>query len=1313
MERHRPSRRRKEVQHYSDDNPNTFAVKGGQLITAVVPKPKPPAAKKQKRQLQRVETPHVPQDTLLAHSVEWIPACPMSHSPQNARTGTTLSLQWEKKSIVKATATSADGDTMAIADDEELLLYHRLEERRQIPIQDKVKAVVWQEPLVAIATSLEVVLYWHAQQTNVQLQGIQEMKPSKRGILGIDQTKKLHWLHWEQGEANTQTSCAAWKKTNEIFNVQVTPIRPDLQVHSVLWETEDLIIFVAIIDDEASLMRYSLAKMETLESAKLEKAIWGELTLTPDHVLVCTSREIQCRSRSSLSLVCAYGQAVTLHGKTLAWRSCELVRRPRQAETLATKKQSWCRQADALQEEPEDSNDLLLVGVPQFGRGPEELWSRLYVWDIHVPTQPLHMITTPQGGLSAVSIWNCRFGWRIHVVTAEHGIAWELSPAVASNFAGNMYPVGYQVVTDNLDFIEEEDALDFLVVDVNRNPQAAELTDENDQAIIDPEQEEVDVLGGDAPPISASVVISRELLSKIEDKSPPSSPTRATKSGGFLSSWPQFAHLETEQTVMLQDIAMPAKKAKRSRPTVETLLQQSVDPELRRKLLEEQNKWSLGQKSCLRMETASGEKEGPGTKATPNCAACQGRMVRHVCGKLEKPLDYEEIARREEEAREAVKQEKQRERTEKRRAADARRREAKKQKKLLEKRLREQEEQKLRDEELHRQQEMLTRQAEERRREEKRNDLDSYQMRTSHHPIPSFASFQLEQETSSHVPQQHSSGSPASIARSQTANETDALEALAGLAGLQSAVPVGPTELSQNSSNGNLVNTRGLQTLDLARTTTDGRDVNIVTEARSPVGASAEDSTNNSKSSHSAPSTEPDDDGRNEAIPGHTELVTATPLLVNSNEGIEAKTKPESPESPLDVFSTAAVQVALKEKAKEISSSAANVLCPTNGSTMVPHADTDGDATVSLFTEQNETSKGQGLGARTSYGDCNPATEAIERSMYEHHGTATMELSSRAADTSFTTNGSHVISRKDPHLVVGDDTGTKSTTLQGAQLTPTCSKDSDQTSRNGKPPASPLDLFSAAAEQLALRSKYQVSTSHDSPPDQANASSGVDTATLAGPSHGGKTVADALAGTFSLPQSNSTTASGVPSKIDTNQDSTSVLSEGRVQQDLNPKGDSVMASKVTHNDQATIGSVPSRSASAEQTSPAQSVMDKTISASNVTHGPSDTPSAPAVAVGKHAIHGFNPADGLPKTTTKVSLPSSRDFTKGEQTNGTKTIVEAVQSGHSHPGPAAVNESTCSSIDEGVATKTGPQSALAIFADTAVQMTKLGEDGDGS
>jgi hypothetical protein len=51
---------------------------------------------------------------------------------------------------------------------------------------------------------------------------------------------------------------------------------------------------------------------------------------------------------------------------------------------------------------------------------------------------------------------------RIILVTND-GQGHELLPEIESNFAGIMYPPGYQIITDNIEFIEEDGTLDKVV----------------------------------------------------------------------------------------------------------------------------------------------------------------------------------------------------------------------------------------------------------------------------------------------------------------------------------------------------------------------------------------------------------------------------------------------------------------------------------------------------------------------------------------------------------------------------------------------------------------------------------------------------------------------------------------------------------------------------------------------------------------------------------------------------------------------------------------------------------------------------------
>ena len=51
-------------------------------------------------------------------------------------------------------------------------------------------------------------------------------------------------------------------------------------------------------------------------------------------------------------------------------------------------------------------------------------------------------------------------GWQLTAATAFHGQAWEFRAGLKSDFSGNMYPTHYQVINDNVEYLEDEEELD-------------------------------------------------------------------------------------------------------------------------------------------------------------------------------------------------------------------------------------------------------------------------------------------------------------------------------------------------------------------------------------------------------------------------------------------------------------------------------------------------------------------------------------------------------------------------------------------------------------------------------------------------------------------------------------------------------------------------------------------------------------------------------------------------------------------------------------------------------------------------------------
>jgi len=290
-------------------------------------------------------------------------------------------------------------------------------------------------------------------------------------------------------------------------------------------------------------------------------------------------------------------------------------------------------------------SNMLLVGIPHPHRGPTELQSTLYVWK---PGQvlPLTTLQAPPGGLLGVHMSaDPVHGWHLTAVSATTGEAYEWGASLQSDFSGNMYPTHYQVIDDNVEYLEDEDELDKGGIISSNNGSVkddasttAVLTqDEEDlqralrESLDDNGNVKIDVLNTDdenANPFAtcfpawpdASLRPRSSSFSKALSQQ--SSPSRFRKAEPELfAGFPQLdavrqarqevtpapassangngaPHLtDTERLAILNK----ATKGKRSRTAnVEVVLQASIDPELKQQMAALHRKWSDGRGSGLR-----------------------------------------------------------------------------------------------------------------------------------------------------------------------------------------------------------------------------------------------------------------------------------------------------------------------------------------------------------------------------------------------------------------------------------------------------------------------------------------------------------------------------------------------------------------------------------------------------------------------------------------------------------------------------------------------------------------------------------------
>ena len=224
------------------------------------------------------------------------------------------------------------------------------------------------------------------------------------------------------------------------------------------------------------------------------------------YTVVASSRGIRLYQTETLQLIHVYGDQLALHGKSVVWQDCLLLgnfpkrskhgkprgNRIESDDWLAPPPPALLTDDDDYDDDDEgESSDLgpYVVGVPHH-KGPKELCETLHVWKVErASTVPALSIPLPpksdgvQGLVGAPSLGGM-------VLATRNGHGHMLLPNLKSNFAGIMYPPGYQVITDNLEFIEDEDQLDDHVVSENNNDEEEEDVDILEEEDIDDEMDE-------------------------------------------------------------------------------------------------------------------------------------------------------------------------------------------------------------------------------------------------------------------------------------------------------------------------------------------------------------------------------------------------------------------------------------------------------------------------------------------------------------------------------------------------------------------------------------------------------------------------------------------------------------------------------------------------------------------------------------------------------------------------------------------------------------------------------------------------------
>ncbi|KAI2506010.1 hypothetical protein MHU86_8421 [Fragilaria crotonensis] len=380
----------------------------------------------------------------------------------------------------------------------------------------------------------------------------------------------------------------------------------------------------------------------------LSQSPTGHLTL------VSSTKGIQLVETATFTILRVFGDAVALHGHSLLFQKAYFVPKASQLQF---------RSLTNEEADDESLDDAWILGVPFANREPREFRDVLHLWDLWDGKRTFTTLTGPpkaQGFNSVECLQNQL------LVTTQTGQFYRMAATCESDFGGIMYPPGYQVINDNVEYLEDEDEVDVVIanesfdeesddeedVDVVVDDDVAEalrrsmMEAEESKNERDPHDDEViDVVSGSEAKLSFLPCRPEPYLRQVlkSGSSPMSSVSHSfvDPAASFISSMLlPMPHLQealgaNDDKPLCEEPKMQAKviRAKRSKAaSLEALLRSSLDADLRRVMMSRQV-WADGSGSHLEsLQWAEEKRRREGTAIQ----ASNGSRSESAVGKTDK-----------------------------------------------------------------------------------------------------------------------------------------------------------------------------------------------------------------------------------------------------------------------------------------------------------------------------------------------------------------------------------------------------------------------------------------------------------------------------------------------------------------------------------------------------------------------------------------------------------------------------------------------------------------------------------------------------
>ena len=401
--------------------------------------------------------------------------------------------------------------------------------------------------------------------------------------------------------------CAAiWDKSNLEYLIMVTlVVQKDETVEQHLLQLPKSTF---LIKQQTTVPNKPAGKSACHTIECLSQSPSGHLTL------VSSTKGIQLLETSTFQILRVFGDAVALHGHSLLFQHCCFVPKPtldREVEDLLEAREN---QQNKKSKHWESQNDAWIMGVPFANRQPIEFRDMLHMWDLWEGKCTSTTLLAPPKADGFISV---QYVQNQLIATTQTGHCYHMAPTLQSDFGGIMYPPGYQVINDNLEYIEDEDDVDVIVSaeallegddgDVDMEDEVAEalrvsMAEQQKMTTAPPDDEIIDVVSGGEPkpaylPCHPEPFLKQELECGGSPMSTGGSHEYVATSASFASAlllpmpYIQDA-IEAKQANPLSDepkIQPKLIRAKRSKAaSLEALLKSSLDPDLRRIMMSRQ-----------------------------------------------------------------------------------------------------------------------------------------------------------------------------------------------------------------------------------------------------------------------------------------------------------------------------------------------------------------------------------------------------------------------------------------------------------------------------------------------------------------------------------------------------------------------------------------------------------------------------------------------------------------------------------------------------------------------------------------------------